>query len=52
MSISDWRSEFQHLEGPYVSSTMRGYRADVEAFEDWCVENRIVLPFPAGVETA
>ncbi|QIG54274.1 tyrosine-type recombinase/integrase [Altererythrobacter sp. BO-6] len=47
----DWRSEFQRLEGAYAPSTMRSYRADVEAFEDWCVENCIRQPFPASVET-
>ncbi len=30
---------------------MRSYRADVEAFENWCVENGINAPFPAAVET-
>ncbi len=30
---------------------MRSYRADVEAFENWCVENCIGQPFPARVET-
>lgn len=29
---------------------MRSYRADVEAFENWCVENRVEQPFPASVE--
>ncbi len=47
----DWRSEFQRLEGAYAPSTMRSYRADVEAFENWCVENCIAEPFPASVET-
>lgn len=47
----DWRSEFQRLERAYAPSTMRSCRADVEAFEDWCVENRIEEPFPATVET-
>lgn len=46
-----WRSEFQRLEGAYAPSTMRSYRADVEAFEQWCVENRIKAPFPADAET-
>lgn len=46
----DWRSEFQRLEGAYAPSTMRSYRADVEAFENWCVENGINAPFPATVE--
>jgi len=45
-----WRSEFQRLEGAYAPSTMRSYRADVEAFETWCQENRCI-PFPASVET-
>ncbi|MBO6526340.1 tyrosine-type recombinase/integrase [Erythrobacter sp.] len=31
---------------------MRSYRADVEAFENWCVENGFNAPFPAAVETA
>lgn len=48
---SDWRSEFQRLEGAYAPATMRSYYADVEAFENWCVENRIDKPFPASVET-
>ncbi|MBO6768974.1 MAG: tyrosine-type recombinase/integrase [Erythrobacter sp.] len=30
---------------------MRSYRADVEAFEDWCGEHGIEAPFPASVET-
>ncbi|QIQ87548.1 tyrosine-type recombinase/integrase [Erythrobacter sp.] len=30
---------------------MRSYRADVEAFECWCVRNGIGEPFPASVET-
>lgn len=48
---SDWRSEFQRLEGAYAPATMRSYYADVEAFEHWCVENRIQMPYPASVET-
>lgn len=47
----DWRSEFSRLEGAYSPATMRSYRADVEAFEDWCRENEIDQPFPASVET-
>ena len=30
---------------------MRSYRADVEAYEDWCVENGIRQLFPATIET-
>ena len=47
----DWRSEFKRLEGAYAPSTMRSYRADVEAFEDWCGGQGIGQPFPASVET-
>ena len=47
----DWRSEFKRLEGAYAPATMRSYRADVEAFENWCVAQRIDRPFPASVET-
>ena len=50
-SVIDWRSEFQRLEGAYAPATMRSYFADVEAFENWCVENGITQPFPATVET-
>ena len=46
---ADWRSEFQRLEGAYAPATMRSYRADVEAFEDWCLACGI-NPFPASVE--
>lgn len=49
-SVSDWRSEFQRLEGAYAPSTMRSYRADVEAFEIWCAGHGLV-PFPAEVGT-
>lgn len=47
----DWRSEFKRLEGAYAPATMRSYRADVEAFENWCVAQGIDQPFPASVET-
>lgn len=47
----DWRSEFRRLEGAYAPATMRSYRADVEAFENWCVENGVDKPFPSAVET-
>ncbi len=46
-----WRSEFKRLEGAYAPATMRSYRADVEAFEHWCMENGIIQPFPASVQT-
>lgn len=47
----NWRSEFKRLEGAYAPSTMRSYRADVEAFEDWCGQNGIAQPFPAAIKT-
>jgi site-specific recombinase XerD len=50
MSV-DWRSEFQRLEGAYAPSTMRGYYADVEAFEKWCHAHGLAEPFPACIET-
>ena len=43
----DWRQEFKRLEGAYSPATMRSYRADVEAFENWCHANGIYTPFPA-----
>ncbi|SMX23636.1 tyrosine-type recombinase/integrase [Boseongicola aestuarii] len=49
--VFDWRSAFQRLEGAYSPATMRSYYADVEAFENWCVENRIREPFPSEVAT-
>jgi len=49
-AIINWRSEFQRLEGAYAPSTMRSYRADVEAFEAWCAVQGLA-PFPADVET-
>ena len=50
-SSANWRAEFQRLDGAYAPATMRSYRADVEAFENWCVENGINAPLPAAVET-
>ncbi len=47
----NWRSEFKRLEGAYAPATMRSYRADVEAFEDWCSGQGIGQPFPANVKT-
>ena len=47
----DWRSEFHRLEGAYAPATMRSYSADVEAFENWCVENGVEEPLPSTVKT-
>ncbi|MFU8865880.1 MAG: tyrosine-type recombinase/integrase [Rhodobacterales bacterium] len=46
----DWRSEFKRLDGAYAPATMRSYRSDVEAFENWCNCNGST-PFPASVAT-
>ncbi|MEY8118863.1 tyrosine-type recombinase/integrase [Falsihalocynthiibacter sp. BN13B15] len=46
----DWRTHFKRLEGAYAPATMRSYRADVEAFEAWCLENKCDA-FPASVDT-
>ena len=48
--ILTWRSEFKRLEGAYAPSTMRSYRADVEAYETWCRENNCNA-IPATVDT-
>lgn len=50
ISKPDWRSQLARLEGAYSPSTMRSYRADVEAFESWCLENGIQTPFPASAQ--
>lgn len=47
---NDWRYQFNRLEDAYAPSTMRCYRADVEAFETWC-QSRQCKAFPASVET-
>jgi integrase/recombinase XerD len=46
----DWRSEFERLDGAYAPATMRSYRSDVEAFENWCDTNDHTA-FPASVAT-
>jgi site-specific recombinase XerD len=46
----DWRTELTRLEGAYAPSTMRAYRADVEAFVAWCAKEGLT-PFPAAVGT-
>jgi len=43
MSVSmmnRWASEFKRLEGAYAPATIRGYRADFEAFAKWCESNQ------------
>ncbi|MEL6572995.1 MAG: tyrosine-type recombinase/integrase [Pseudomonadota bacterium] len=47
---TDWREEFHRLEGAYSASTIRGYFADLDAFEKWCTWME-VSAFPSDVET-
>jgi integrase/recombinase XerD len=44
--MADWRENFKRLEGAYAPATIRGYRADFEAFARWCARNE-ALPIPA-----
>lgn len=42
---SDWRAALDRLAGAYSENTLRGYRADFTAFEDWCgCSGRVALP--------
>ena len=44
--MADWRENFKRLEGAYAPATIRGYKADFEAFARWCARNE-ALPIPA-----
>ena len=33
---NNWRAAIERLEGAYSENTLRSYRADFSAFEDWC----------------
>lgn len=46
----DWRQSLERLQGAYADSTLRAYRADLQAFEAWC-ESRRITTFPAAPET-
>lgn len=35
----DWKANFKRLDGAYAPTTIRGYRADFEAFAKWCGRN-------------
>jgi site-specific recombinase XerD len=37
---ADWREALARLRGAYADSTLRAYRADMQAFEDWCDKAR------------
>lgn len=45
--MADWRENFKRLEGAYAPATIRGYKADFEAFAMWCARNE-ALAIPAG----
>ena len=45
-SMLDWLENFKRLEGAYAPATIRGYKADFEAFIRWCTQND-VLALPA-----
>ena len=47
-SKHDWRTELKRLDGAYAPATLKSYRADIEIFEDWCLEKG-VQPFPSDV---
>ncbi|MGE5303532.1 MAG: site-specific integrase [Alphaproteobacteria bacterium] len=47
---SRWRAALARLEGAYSENTLRAYRADFAAFEDWCRKER-KRALPASPET-
>ena len=49
-SNADWRRALAQLEGAYSESTLRGYRADLQIFEAWCL-GTAVRPLPAAPGT-
>ena len=47
--FKDWRAALARLEGAYANSTLRAYRADMRAFEDWCrMSQKRALPAAPG----
>jgi integrase/recombinase XerD len=46
----NWRLALARLEGAYADNTLRAYRADMQAFEDWCGTAR-KKALPAKPET-
>lgn len=46
--MKDWRTELKRLDGAYAPATLKSYRADIEIFENWCLEERLE-PFPSDV---
>ncbi len=53
MIVGNWRDALARLEGAYADSTLRAYRADIEAFENWCRETtREAFPAAPGTIAA
>jgi integrase/recombinase XerD len=51
--LKDWRKALTRLEGAYADSTLRAYRADMEAFESWCKgAKRAAIPARPGTLAA
>ena len=48
--VSTWRNALVRLDGAYAETTLRGYRSDMEIFENWCLKNG-AAPLPASSET-
>jgi integrase/recombinase XerD len=48
--LSNWRAAIARLGGAYSENTLRSYRADFTAFEDWC-RNERKRALPASPET-
>lgn len=42
----DWQQTLRRLEGAYAPSTLLAYRADLQAYVDWC-QTQGLPPFPA-----
>jgi len=42
----DWQKSLSRLEGAYAEGTLRAYKADIQAYVEWC-ELKKRLPFPA-----
>lgn len=51
LAKSDWRTEFQRLDGAYAPATLRGFYRDVQKFVDWCCAHGLQPFFPADVST-
>lgn len=48
-NLYDWKAEFKRLEGAYAPRALNSYTCDIEIYEKWCGDNKI-LPFPANAD--